>query len=289
MNIAILSRGETLYSTQSLLKAGGARNHTIEVFDPSLCTLSIENGKPILHYGDELVDDVHAIIPRIGASNTYFGASLVRHFQAMNIFSVVSAEAILQSRNKWTSFQILAAAGIPVPKTVLGNVYDVEATLKTFGDNPVILKVLQGTHGAGVILAETYQSALSTIETLNASKVRFIIQKYIAESQGTDLRAIVVDGVIVASMKRQSREGDFRSNLHRGGSSESIQLTPEETRVALNAARALRMGVCGVDILQSKDGPMVLEVNSTPGLEGIETTTGINISKSIIGYIERNK
>lgn len=289
MNIAILSRGETLYSTQSLLKAGEARNHGIEVFDPSFCTLSIENGKPVLLYGDELVDDLDAIIPRIGASNTYFGASLVRHFQAMNVFSVVSAEAILQSRNKWTSFQILAAAGIPVPKTVLGNVYDVEATLKTFGDNPVILKVLQGTHGAGVILAETYQSALSTIETLNASKVRFVIQEYIAESRGADLRAIVIDGVVVASMKRQSREGDFRSNLHRGGSSESIKLTPEETSVALNAARALRMGICGVDILQSKDGPKVLEVNSTPGLEGIETTTGINIAKSVIGYIERNK
>ena len=289
MNIAILSRGETLYSTQSLLKAGMARNHAIEVFDPSFCTLGIENGKPVLHYGDELVDDLEAIIPRIGASNTYFGASLVRHFQAMDVFSVVSAEAILQSRNKWTSFQILAAAGIPIPKTVLGNVYDVEATLKKFGNNPIIIKVLQGTHGAGVILAETYQSALSTIETLNASKVRFVIQEFIAESKGADLRAIVVDGVVVAAMKRQSREGDFRSNLHRGGSSASIELTSQETRVALNAAIALRMGVCGVDILQSKDGPMVLEVNSTPGLEGIETATGKNIAKSIIGYIERNK
>jgi ribosomal protein S6--L-glutamate ligase len=207
----------------------------------------------------------------------------------MNVFSVVSAEAILQSRNKWTSFQILAAAQIPVPKTVLGNVYDVEATLKSFGNNPIILKVLQGTHGAGVILAETYQSALSTIETLNASNVRFVIQEYIAESKGADLRAIVVDGVIVAAMKRQSREGDFRSNLHRGGSSENIQLSPEETKIALSAARALRMGVCGVDILQSTEGPLVLEVNSTPGLEGIETTTGKNISKSIIGFIERNK
>ncbi len=289
MNIAILSRGETLYSTQSLLKAGISRNHEIEVFDSSLCTLSVEKGKPILYYGDELVDDVDAVIPRVGASNTYFGASLVRHFEAMNIFTIVTAEAILQSRNKWTSFQILGAAGIPIPKTVLGNVYDVEATLKKFGNNPVIIKVLQGTHGAGVILAETYQSALSTIETLNASKVRFVIQEYIEESNGADLRAIIVDGVVVASMKRQSREGDFRSNLHRGGSSEKIELTREEMRIALGAARALKMGVCGVDILQSKNGPKVLEVNSTPGLEGIETTTGVNISKSIIGYIERNK
>jgi len=289
MNIAILSRGETLYSTKSLLKAGMARSHTIEVFDPTFCSLYIENGKPILFYGDNLVENLHAIIPRIGASNTYFGSSLVRHFEAMNVFSVVSAEAILQSRNKWTSFQILAAARIAVPKTILGNVYDVEAALKSFGNKPVIIKVLQGTHGAGVILAETYQSALSTIETLNASNVRFVIQEYIEESQGADIRAIVVDGVVVAAMKRQSREGDFRSNLHRGGSSQSIELTFEETKIAINTAKALRMGVCGVDILQSKAGPLVLEVNSTPGLEGIETTTGKNISKSIIGFIERNK
>jgi ribosomal protein S6--L-glutamate ligase len=289
MNIAILSRGESLYSTQSLFKSGQARNHEIEILDPALCTLGIENGKPVLYYDDEIVDDIDAVIPRIGASNTYFGSSLVRHFEAMKVFSVVSAEAILQSRNKWTSFQILAMADVPVPKTVLGYVNDVEATLNTFGKNPVIIKTLQGTHGAGVILAESYQAALSTIETLIASDVRFIIQEYIAESKGSDLRAIVVDGVVVASMKRQSKGGDFRSNLHRGGSSESIQLSNEETRIALRAAKALKMGVCGVDILQSDRGPMVLEVNSTPGLEGIENTTGKNISKSIIGYIERNK
>jgi len=289
MNIAILSRGEALYSTQSLLRAGEARNHEIEVLDPLLCTLAVEEGKPTLYYGDELVDDLHAIIPRIGATNTYFGSSLVRHFEAMKVFSVVSAEAILQSRNKWTCFQILSMANIPIPKTVLGNVYDAEAALKKFGGNPVIIKVLQGTHGAGVILAETFQSALSTIETLSASNVRFVIQEYIAESKGADIRAIVVDGVVVASMKRQSREGDFRSNLHRGGSSEKIHLSSEETKIALATAKALKMGVCGVDILQSDRGPMVLEVNSTPGLEGIETATGLNISKSIIEYIERNK
>lgn len=289
MNIAILSRGENLYSTQSLLKAGIARNHSMEVLDPTLFTLAIEDGLPILYYGDEVVDDVHAVIPRIGASYTYYGASLVRHFQAINVFTIVSAEAILQSRNKWTSFQILAKANIPVPNTILGNAYDPAAILKKFGDNPIIIKVLQGTHGAGVILADTYQSALSTFETLKASKVRFVIQEYIAESNGEDLRAIVVDGVVVASMKRKSQKGDFRSNLHRGGSSESITLDTEETRLAIKAAKALKMGVCGVDILRSDRGPLVLEVNSTPGLEGIENSTGTNISKSIIGYIERNK
>ena len=289
MNIAVLSRGENLYSTQSLIKAGLARNHEIEVLDPDLCTMAIENGVPVLYYDEEIVDDIEAIIPRIGSSNTYFGSALVRHFESMNVFTIVSAESILQSRNKWTSFQILAKANIPVPETILGNMYDPAHSLKRFGNNPVIIKVLQGTHGAGVILAESYQSALSTIETLNASNVRFVVQEYIAESKGSDLRAIIVDGVVVASMKRQSKSGDFRSNLHRGGSSEIIQLSSEETGIALKAAKVLKMGVCGVDILQSNKGPLVLEVNSTPGLEGIETISGKNISKSIIGYIERNK
>jgi len=289
MNIAILSKGEHLYSTQSLLKAGEARNHQIEVFDPTYCQLQVSEEGVILHYYDELVDDVHAVIPRIGASYTYFGASLVRHFEAMKVFSVVSAEAILQSRNKWTCFQILTQAGIPVPKTILGNAHNVEQVLTSFGKGPVILKVLQGTHGHGVILAETYQSALSTIETLKASKVRFVVQEFIEESDGADIRVIVVDGVVIAAMKRQSKDGDFRSNLHRGGSSEAINLSHEEERLAIKTARALRLGVCGVDILQSKKGPLVLEVNSTPGLEGIEVTTGKNVAKSIIGYIERNK
>ncbi|GHC45447.1 ATP-grasp domain-containing protein [Ulvibacter litoralis] len=289
MNIAILSRGEFLYSTQSLITAGEARNHEMEVLDPTLFTSGIENGTPVLYYGSELVDDLNAIIPRIGATNTFFGSALVRQFEAMGVFSIVASESILQSRNKWTSFQILASANIPMPKTFLGSAFQAEETLQRFGNNPVIIKVLEGTHGAGVILAETYQSALSTIETLSASEVRFVIQEYIAESKGCDVRAIVVDGVVVAAMKRQSKKGDFRSNLHRGGSSELIQLTPEENKIALKTAKTLRMGVCGIDILQSKQGPMVLEVNSTPGLEGIETTTGVDISKHIIRYIERNK
>jgi ribosomal protein S6--L-glutamate ligase len=289
MNIAILSRDEFLYSTQSLVKAGEARNHEMEVLDPFLFTSTIENDTPLLYYGNEVVDDIHAVIPRIGASNTYMGSSLVRHFEAMKTFTTVTAEAILQSRNKWTCFQILAMKNIPVPRTILGNVYDAKATLKTFNNNPVIIKVLQGTHGAGVILAETYRSALSTIETLNASKVRFVIQEYIAESKGADIRVIVVDGAVVAAIKRQSKKGEFRSNLHLGGSSEVIHLSNEESRIAIGAAKALNLGVCGVDILQSDRGPLILEVNSTPGLEGAENSSGIDISKSIINYIERNR
>jgi len=289
MNIAVLSKGEQLYSTQSLLKAGLARNHNMEILDPTYCTMVVENGRSALYYCNEPVDDLHAVIPRIGASNTYYGSSLVRHFQSIGVFCAVEAEPILQSRNKWTCFQVLSKAKIRLPKTVLGNAYDVEAMIKHFGEPPVIIKILQGTHGQGVILAETYQSALSTIETLKAARVRFVVQEFIAESDGADIRVIVVDGTVVAAMKRQSKDGEFRSNLHRGGTSGVIQLTSEEENMALRAAKALRLGVCGVDILQSKKGPMVLEVNSTPGLEGIETTTGLDIADKIIRYVERNK
>lgn len=289
MNIAVLSRGEQLYSTKSLMKAGQARGHEMEVLDPTYFTMTIENGKSLLYYHDEIVDDLDAVIPRIGASNTYYGSSLVRHFQSTGVFCAVNAEPILQSRNKWTCFQILSKAGIAMPKTVLGNGVDVAAMLNKFGPPPIIIKILQGTHGQGVILAETYNSAFSTIETLKTAKVRFIIQEFIAESNGADLRVIVVDGVVIAAMKRQSKEGEFRSNLHRGGSSEAIQLSFQEENLALRAAKALRLGVCGIDILQSENGPLVLEANSTPGLEGIETSTGIDISAKIIQYIERNK
>ncbi len=289
MNIAIISRGESLYSTQSILKAGTARNHMMEIIDPSHCTLSIENGKSVVRFHEDVVDDLDAIIPRIGASNTYYGTALVRHFNAMGVFTVVSADAILQSRDKWICTQLLAKAKVPIPKTMLGITSDEASLLSNFKDQPVIIKILEGTHGNGVILAETYLNALSTIETLKTAGIKFLLQEYISESKGADLRVIVVDGVVITAMKRQSKEGDFRSNLHRGGTSEKIKLTQEEENVALQAAKAMRLGVCGVDILQSNRGPLVLEVNSSPGLEGIEKTTGANISKSIIGYIERNK
>ena len=289
MNIAILSKGEILYSTQSLLKAGTKRKHVMEVLDPSHCSLSIENGKSVVRFHDEIVDDLDAIIPRIGASNTYYGATLVRHFNAMNVFSVVSAEAILQTRDKWTCSQLLSTFNVPIPKTILGSSSNLEYLLSNFKNEPVIIKILEGTHGNGVILADTYLSALSTIETLKTAGVKFLLQEYIEESKGTDLRVIVVDGKVVSAMKRQSKEGDFRSNLHRGGSSAKINLSYEEENIALRAAKAMKLGVCGIDILQSSRGPLVLEINSSPGLEGIEKTTEVNISEKIISYIERNK
>ncbi len=289
MNIAILSKGETLYSTQSLLKAGAKRKHVMEVLDPSHCSLSIENGKSVVRFHDEIVDDLDAIIPRIGASNTYYGATLVRHFNAMNVFSVVSAEAILQTRDKWTCSQLLSTFNVPIPKTILGSSSNLEYLLSNFKNEPVIIKILEGTHGNGVILADTYLSALSTIETLKTAGVKFLLQEYIEESKGTDLRVIVVGDKVVSAMKRKSKEGDFRSNLHRGGSSAKINLSYEEENIALRAAKAMKLGVCGIDILQSSRGPLVLEINSSPGLEGIEKTTEVNISEKIISYIERNK
>ncbi|WP_313112552.1 ATP-grasp domain-containing protein [Aequorivita sediminis] len=288
MNIAILSRGETLYSTKSLLNAASARNHNVEVLDPTYCNLEIENGKAVLYYESDRIDDLDAIIPRIGASNTFYGTSVVRHFEAMGVFTVVSSLGITNSRDKWTCFQVLAKNQIPMPRTIFASYYDFEEQLNTFKGQPIIIKLLEGTHGEGVILTESPQNALATIETLNAAGVKFLLQEYIEEVKGSDVRAIVVDGVVVAAMKRKSKAGDFRSNLHRGGSSEIIELSTAEEKLAIKAAKAMGLGFCGVDILQSKIGPLVLEINSTPGLEGIENTSGKNVSKSVIGYIERN-
>jgi|SRR5690554_464395 len=288
MNIAILSRGEALYSTRSLFAAGEKRNHNMEVLDPSYCNLAIENGKAILYFQGERMDNFHAIIPRIGTSNTLYGTNVVRQFEAMGVFSVVSSEGIINSRDKWTCFQILAKNNIPIPRTLYASSYEFEEQLKTFEGRPLIIKLLEGTHGEGVILTESPQNALAIIETLNAAGVSFLLQEYIKEANGSDVRAIVVDGVVVASMLRKCKIGDFRSNLHRGGTSEKIELSAAEEKIAIKAAKAMGLGFCGVDILKSISGPLVLEINSTPGLEGIESTSGRNISKSVIGYIERN-
>ncbi len=288
MNIAILSRGESLYSTKSLYNAGAARAHSVKVLDPSYCSLSIEIGQPIVYYQGDKIDNLHAIIPRIGSSNTLYGSNVVRHFEAMGVFTVARSEGIINSRDKWTCFQMLVKHNIPVPRTLYTSYFNFEEQLETFGDRPVIIKLLEGTHGEGVILTESRRNALATIETLNAAGVKFLLQEYIEESKGADIRVIVVDDIVVASMKRQCKEGDFRSNLHRGGSSEKIELSASEENIAIKAAKAMGLGFCGVDILQSKNGPLVLEINSTPGLEGIENTSGSNISKSVIRYIERH-
>ncbi len=288
MNIAILSRGEHLYSTQSLVNAAEKRNHDVEVIDPTYCNVMIEKNKVLLQYHGDIIDDIDAIIPRIGASNTYYGTSLVRHFEAMGVYTAASSQGIIQSRDKWTSFQILAKAGIPLPKTTLGSPAYLKDFLKDFGEGKVIVKILEGTHGNGVILCDNYVNALSTVETLQGLNTRFVMQEYIAESKGSDIRVIVVGGEVVAAMKRFSKPGDFRSNLHQGGSAKVYKLSEKEKEVAIAAARVLNLDVCGIDILPSARGPLVLEVNSTPGLEGIETTTGVSVASAIIKLIEKN-
>ncbi|WP_248724784.1 30S ribosomal protein S6--L-glutamate ligase [Seonamhaeicola sp. ML3] len=289
MNIVILSRNANLYSTARLIEEGENRGHEIEVIDPLKCDLIIEKEKPTIYYKDRYLDYVDAIIPRIGASVTFFGSAVVRQFEMMNVFTSVTSDAIIRSRDKLRSFQRLSKAGIGMPKTVFTNYSrDIEKVLSHVGGAPVIIKLLEGTQGLGVVLAETKNAAESVLEAFNGLQARALVQEYIAEAKGADLRALVVDGHVIGAMKRQGKDGEFRSNLHRGGSAEIVKLSEAELKVAMKASRALKLPVCGVDMLQSKRGPLLLEVNSTPGLEGIEQATGKNIAKSIITYIERN-
>jgi len=290
MNIVILSRNPQLYSTQRLVKEGDARGHDMEVIDPLKCDIIIEKEKPTIYFKDRYLDYVDAIIPRIGASVTFFGCAVVRQFEMMGIFSTVTSDAIIRSRDKLRSFQRLSKAGIGMPKTVFTNYSrDVEEVIEHVGGTPVIIKLLEGTQGLGVVLAETKNAAESVLEAFNGLQARVIVQEYIKEAKGADIRALVVDGQVVGAMKRQGKEGEFRSNLHRGGNAEIIKLNTDELKVAMRASKALKLPVCGVDMLQSARGPLILEVNSTPGLEGIEGATGRNIARAIITFIERNR
>ena len=290
MNIVILSRNENLYSTRRLIEEGRKRNHVVEVIDPLKCDLIIEKEKPTIYYEDRYLDYVDAIIPRIGASVTFFGSAVVRQFEMMNVFTTVTSEAIIRSRDKLRSFQLLSKAGIGMPKTVFTNYSrDVVEVLEHVGGPPVIIKLLEGTQGLGVVLAETKNAAESVLEAFNGLQARVIIQEYIKEANGADLRALIVDGQVVGAMKRQGKEGEFRSNLHRGGTANYVKLTEPELKLAIKAARALKLPVCGVDMLESSRGPLILEINSTPGLEGIETATQRNIARAIITFIEKNR
>lgn len=290
MNIVILSRNENLYSTKRLIEEGENRGHDMEIVDPLKCDIIIEKEKPTIYYQDRYLDYVDAIIPRIGASVTFFGCAVVRQFEMMNVFTMASSNAIIRSRDKLRSFQRLSKAGIGMPKTVFTNYSrDVEEVIAHVGGTPVIIKLLEGTQGLGVVLAETKNAAESVLEAFNGLQARALVQEYIAEAKGADIRALVVDGQVVGAMKRQGKEGEFRSNLHRGGQAEIVKLNDAELRLAMNASRALKLPVCGVDMLQSSRGPLLLEVNSTPGLEGIERATHRNIARAIITFIERNR
>ena len=290
MNIVILSRNKDLYSTRRLVEEGEKRNHFVEVIDPLNCDLIIENEKPTILYNDKYLDYVDAIIPRIGASVTFYGCAVVRQFEMMNVFSSVSSDAIIRSRDKLRSFQYLSKAGIDMPKTVFTNYSrDVEKVITEVGGTPVVIKLLEGTQGIGVVLAESKIAAESVLEAFNGLEARALVQEYIGEAKGADLRVLIVDEQVVGAMKRQGKEGEFRSNLHRGGTYQQHKLSNEEIKIAVKAARKLKLPICGVDLLQSNRGPLVMEINSTPGLEGIESASKKNISQAIISYIERNR
>jgi len=290
MNIVILSRNSSLYSTERLIEEGVKRGHKMEVIDPLKCDIIIEKEKPTIYYKDRYLDYVDAVIPRIGASITFYGCAVVRQFEMMNVFVIATSDAILRSRDKLRSLQRLSKAGIGMPKTVFTNYSrDVEEVIEHVGGVPVIIKLLEGTQGLGVVLAETKNAAESVLEAFNGLEARVIVQEFIKEAKGADIRALIIDGQVVGAMKRQGKEGEFRSNLHRGGTAEVITLNEQELTLAMNAAKVLKLPVCGVDMLQSARGPLLLEVNSTPGLEGIEGATGKNIAENIITHIEKNR
>jgi ribosomal protein S6--L-glutamate ligase len=292
MKIAVLSRNKNLYSTKRILEAGEQRGHEMVLLDHMKCVLVIEQGRPHIYFNGREVTDINAVIPRIGASATFYGSAVVRQFEMMKIFTAVESQALVRSRDKLRSLQILARAGIGIPKTAFASSpkdKDIDNVIESVGGAPCVIKLLEGTQGIGVILAENQKAAKSVVEAFMKLKAQMLVQEFIKEAGGADLRVFVVDGQIVGSMKRQGKEGEFRSNLHRGGSASVITLTPEERATAIKSAKKLGLGISGVDLLQSSRGPLVMEVNSSPGLEGIEGATGIDIAGKIIEYVERNE
>lgn len=289
MRIAILSRNKKLYSTRRLEEAIAEAGHEPVILDHLKCDIVIEQDDPSIHYMGEEITDVDAIIPRIGASVTFYGSAVVRQFEMMKVFTTTGSQALVRSRDKLRSLQILSRAGLGMPKTVFTNFsQEVEDIIDSVGGSPLIIKLLEGTQGVGVVLAPTRNAAESVIQAFHGMKARVIVQEFIEESKGSDIRAFIVDGKVVGAMRRKSEEGEFRSNLHRGGSSELVKLSKEERKAALTAANAMGLAVAGVDMLQSDRGPMILEVNSSPGLEGIEKATKQDLAGKIVSYIERN-
>jgi ribosomal protein S6--L-glutamate ligase len=288
VKVAILSRGATLYSTSRLKEAAIARGHEVTVVDYLRCYMDITARRPqVLYRGDEVRP--HAVVPRIGASYTFYGAAVVRQFEMADIFTLNSSDAISRSRDKLRSLQILSRAGVGMPTTSFAHsIQDVSGLLQVVGGTPVVVKLLEGTQGLGVVLAETKKAAESVIGAFRQLDANILVQQFIKEAGGADIRAFVVGGKVAAAMRRQGAPGEFRSNLHRGGSAETIKLTPSERSTAVRAAKSMGLNVAGVDLLQSEEGPMVLEVNSSPGLEGIESVSGMDIADLIIEYIEDN-
>lgn len=288
MKIAVLSTVKSLYSTRRLVEAAHSRGHECVVIDHSQCYVGIKQGLPSIHYKGQNLSDIDAIVPRIGASVTFYGSAIVRQFEIMGVISANPSQAITRSRDKLRCMQILSGAGIGMPITGFARrTRDVDDLIKMVGGPPLVIKLLEGTQGIGVVLAETKKAASSVIEAFYGLGNNILIQEYIKESRGTDIRAFVVNGKVVGAMKRTAKEGEFRSNLHRGGTAEVIKLNKSERETAIRAAKELGLTVCGVDMLPSDRGPLVLEVNSSPGLEGIEKATNKDIGGEIIAFLEK--
>ena len=289
MRIAILSRNRKLYSTRRLVEAAEQRGHEVQVLNTLKCYMNIASLRPVVHYRGERLEPFDAVIPRIGASVTFYGAAVLRQFEMMGAYPANESVAITRSRDKLRSMQILARAGIGLPLTGFANSPDdTQDLIKLVGGAPLVVKLLEGTQGKGVVLAETQKAAESLIEAFRALGANFLVQEFIKEAGGSDVRCFVIGEKVVASMQRTANEGEFRSNLHRGGSAVTVKLTPEERATAVRAARQMGLNVAGVDLLRSNHGPVVMEVNSSPGLEGIEKATGKDVAGMIIEFLEKN-
>jgi len=288
MKIAILSRNSKLYSTTRIVKAAEARGHEVRVLDVLRCYMNITSHSPSIHYRSKELTHFDAVIPRIGNSVTFYGTAVLRQFEMMNVFPLNESVAISRSRDKLRSTQLLARKGIGLPVTgFASNPDDTNDLIEQVGGAPLVIKLLQGTQGIGVVLAETHNAAESVIQAFMGLKVNIMVQEYIKEAQGSDIRCFVIGDKVVAAMKRQAPPGEFRSNLHRGGTASLVRLTPEERSTAVRAAKIMGLNVCGVDMLRSNHGPVIMEVNSSPGLKGIEEASGKDIASQLIQFIEK--
>lgn len=289
MKIAIMSRNQNLYSTSRLVVAGREAGHEMVVVDPLRCVMDITTRKPTIMYGAKPLSGFDAVIPRIGASITFYGLAVLRQFEVMGVYPLNESVAIGRSRDKLRSMQLLARAGVGLPVTGFAHrPDDIKTIIKLVGGTPVVIKLLEGTQGKGVVLAETAKAAESVIDAFRALDANFLVQQFVKEAGGADIRCFVIGDRVVAAMKRQAMEGEFRSNLHRGGVATVVKLKPDERATAVRASKKLGLNVAGVDLIRADDGPQVLEVNSSPGLEGIESATGLDIAGKIISFIEKN-
>jgi ribosomal protein S6--L-glutamate ligase len=289
MRIAVLSRSRRIYSTRRLVEAAEERGHEVKVVDTLRCYMNIASHRPTIHYRGDLIEPFDAVIPRIGSSITFYGTAVLRQFEMMGTFPLNESVAVTRSRDKLRSLQLLSRKGIGLPVT--GFAYatkDIGDLIQMVGGAPLVVKMLEGTQGIGVVLCETRKAAESVLEAFMGLNVSIMVQEYIKEAGGADIRCFVVGGKVVAAIKRQAQPGEFRSNLHRGGSASLIKITPEERSTAVRAAKIMGLNVAGVDLLRSNHGPLVMEVNSSPGLEGIETATGKDVAGMIIGFMEKN-